>query len=59
MLIDGHARAEVLPDQEIPVILLDVTEMEAKKLLAVCDPVGDIAGADAAKLDALLRECDF
>lgn len=56
MLIDGHARAEVLPDQEIPVLVLDVTEEEAKKLLAAFDPVGDLAGADAGKLDALLKE---
>lgn len=54
MLIDGHARAEVLPDQEIPVLVLDVTEDEAKKLLATFDPLGDLAGADAGKLGELL-----
>jgi hypothetical protein len=54
MLIDGHARAEVMPDQEIPVLMLDVTEEEAKKLLAVFDPVGDLAGANAGKLGELL-----
>lgn len=58
-LIDGHARAEILPDQEIPVLILDVTEDEARKLLATFDPLGDLAGANAARLDELLRQCDF
>lgn len=55
-LIDGHARAETAPDAEIPVLVLDVTEAEADKLLATFDPLGAMAGADAAKLDALLRD---
>jgi hypothetical protein len=57
-LIDGHARAELLPDQEIPVLLLDVTEQEAKKLLTVFDPLGDLAGIDAERLSSLLGELD-
>ena len=28
-LIDGHLRAETTPDQEVPVLVLDVTEEEA------------------------------
>ena len=58
-LIDGHARAELLPDQEFPVLILDVTAEEAKKLLATFDPLGDLAGTDAAKLDDLLRQVEF
>lgn len=58
MLIDGHARAEVLPDQEIPVLVLDVSVDEANKLLATFDPIGAMAGADGEKLDALLREVE-
>lgn len=54
-LIDGHARAEVAPNSEIPVLVLDVTEAEADKLLATFDPLGAMAGSDAAKLDELLR----
>jgi hypothetical protein len=56
MLIDGHARAEVLPDQELPVLILDLDETEAKKMLVSFDPVGDLAGADTKLLDALLQE---
>jgi DNA modification methylase len=54
-LIDGHLRAETVPDQPIPVLILDVTEAEADKLLATFDPLGAMAGADAALLDELLR----
>ena len=33
-LIDGHLRAETTPDVEVPVLILDVTEEEADKLLS-------------------------
>lgn len=55
-LIDGHLRAETTPDDEVPVLVLDVDAAEAAKLLATYDPLGAMAGADAARLDALLRE---
>ena len=54
-LIDGHLRAETVTDQPIPVLVLDVTEGEAAKLLATFDPISAMAGADAAKLDELLN----
>lgn len=55
-LIDGHARAEVAGDAEIPVLILDVTESEADKILATFDPLGAMAEADGQKVDKLLRE---
>ena len=55
-LIDGHLRAETLPDMEIPVLVLDLDEAEADKLLLTLDPLAALAQADSAKLDALLRE---
>jgi DNA modification methylase len=55
-LIDGHLRAETTPDQDVPVLILDVTEAEAAKLLATLDPLAAMAEADGAKLDALLSE---
>jgi hypothetical protein len=58
-LIDGHARAEVSGDTEIPCLILDVTEEEARKILATFDPIGAMATADAAKLDELLKEVSF
>jgi hypothetical protein len=38
MIIDGHLRAETTPDMEVPVLILDVTEEEADKILATFDP---------------------
>jgi ParB-like chromosome segregation protein Spo0J len=58
MLIDGHLRAETTPDQEVPVLVLDVTESEAAKLPATLDPLAALAGTDAARLQDLLRDVD-
>ena len=55
MLIDGHLRVETAADSEIPVLILDVDESEADKILATFDPISAMAGADAAALDDLLR----
>lgn len=53
-LIDGHLRADVTSTQEVPVLVLDVDENEARKLLAVYDPIGDLAVADQVALASLL-----
>jgi ParB-like chromosome segregation protein Spo0J len=53
-LIDGHLRAETTPDQPVPVLVLDVNEAEAAKLLAVLDPLADMAVPDAPLLAELL-----
>ena len=58
MLIDGHLRAETLGDGDVPVLILDVNEAEADKLLATLDPLAAMAESDAAKLDELLRNVD-
>lgn len=59
MLIDGHLRAETISSSgDVPVLVLDVSEEEADKLLATFDPIAAMAGSDAVKLDALLREVD-
>ena len=58
MLIDGHLRAETVADAKVPVLILDVTEAEADKLLATLDPLAAMAESDAAKLDELLRNVD-
>jgi len=49
-LIDGHLRAETLADAEVPVLIVDLTADEAALLLAVHDPIGALAEADAAML---------
>lgn len=46
MLIDGHLRAETTPDQLVPVLILDVDEAEAAKILATLDPLAGMAEMD-------------
>ena len=55
MLIDGHLRTETAVDSELPVLVLDVNEEEADKILATFDPVAAMAHSNANALDKLLR----
>jgi hypothetical protein len=52
-LIDGHLRAETTPEMSVPVLILDVDEREAEKLLATLDPLAALADVDAQALSAL------
>jgi len=58
ILVDGHLRAETTPDQEVPVLVLDINEAEADKLLLSLDPLAALAETNAVALDALLRQVD-
>jgi DNA modification methylase len=53
-LIDGHLRAVTTPDVEVPVLVLDVTEAEADKLLLSLDPLAAMAESDSERIKALL-----
>jgi len=55
MLIDGHLRVETTPDAEVPVLVLDVSEEEADKLLLTLDPLAAMAEADSERIKALLE----
>lgn len=55
-LIDGHLRADVSGDTPVSVLVLDVDEVEAGKLLATLDPLAAMAETDRAALDALVAE---
>jgi len=55
MLIDGHLRAETTPDASVPVLVLDVTEEEADKILLTLDPLASMAESDAERIKALLE----
>lgn len=55
-LVDGHLRAETTPDIEVPVLVLDLTEAEADKLLLSLDPLAAMAEANAEALESLLRD---
>ncbi len=53
-IIDGHCRAEMVQGQEVPVLVLDLDEAEADKLLSVFDPLAAMAEADKNALANLL-----
>jgi hypothetical protein len=55
MIIDGHLRAETTPDALVPVLLLDVSEEEANKILLTLDPLAAMAERDAERIEALLQ----
>jgi hypothetical protein len=42
-LIDGHLRSEESKGQMVPTLILDVTAEEADALVALYDPIGDLA----------------
>jgi hypothetical protein len=56
MLIDGHLRAETTPESMVPVLVLDVDEAEADKILLTHDPLAGMATASQDHLQALLDE---
>jgi hypothetical protein len=54
MLVDGHLRAETTPDAIVPVLVLDVDEAEADKILLTHDPLAGMATVSEPQLDELL-----
>src|ERR1700693_2045876 len=55
MLVDGHLRADIMPDQQVTVLVLDLNEEEADKLLLTLDPLAAMATADNQRLTELLE----
>ena len=45
-LIDGHLRAETTPDSLVPVLIVDLNDEEAAKVLATFDPLSAMAETD-------------
>lgn len=63
-IIDGHERVEAIkaeygPDQQIDCAILDVTEEEARKILASHDSIGSMGGVDQERLESLLGSIQF
>jgi DNA modification methylase len=54
-IVDGHLRAETTPDAEVPVLVVDLDDKEAEKVLATFDPLGAMAEPDEEQLAALLK----
>lgn len=55
-LIDGHLRADLAGSEQVPVLVVDVDEDEARLLLSTLDPLGDMAEVDTDGLASLLQE---
>ena len=58
-LVDGHLRVDLAlarDEPSVPVTYVDLSEAEERMVLASLDPLGAMAGADAAKLEELLRD---
>jgi hypothetical protein len=53
-LIDGHLRAEITGDALLPVLIVDLDEQEAEKLLLAHDAIASLAQIDRQNLDELL-----
>jgi ParB-like chromosome segregation protein Spo0J len=58
-LIDGHLRTSLDDEQVIPVLILDLNDEEAKKMLLTLDPLAAMAETDADALAALLADVTF
>lgn len=54
-IIDGHLRASTVPDMLVPVLVLDVSADEAKKILLTLDPLVSMAEADSDRIRELLE----
>src|SRR5262245_26092069 len=54
-IVDGHLRAETTPEAMVPVLVVDLTDAEAEKVLATFDPLGAMAEPDEEQLAALLK----
>ncbi|TWT46502.1 ParB N-terminal domain-containing protein [Botrimarina hoheduenensis] len=54
-IVDGHLRASTTPSDEVPVLVLDLNDEEAEKVLLTHDPLASLAGIDEAMLADLLN----
>ncbi len=52
-LIDGHLRAETTPEMDVPVLILDLDDQETDKLLALHDPLAELAETNQEMLTSL------
>src|SRR6187401_2079322 len=52
-IVDGHLRAETTPDSAVPVLVVDLDDNEAEKVLATFDPLS-VVGSDGHTRSAWL-----
>ena len=55
-LLDGHLRADVAGDEQVPVIVVDLNDEEAAKVLATYDPLSSLAKVDGDAFKQLLDD---
>ena len=55
-LLDGHLRADIAADSQVPVLVTDLNDQEATKLLATYDPLSAMAEVDMEALGKLVVE---
>lgn len=53
-LLDGHMRAEETPEATVSVLIVDLTDEEAEKVLLTFDPIAAMASANDAAVGRLL-----
>jgi hypothetical protein len=58
MLINGHVRADIDPNAQIPVLILDVSREEADELLLLMDPLAEMAQRDFDRTRMLVESND-
>tara|TARA_R110002095_G_scaffold216568_1_gene214627 strand:+ start:7277 stop:7834 length:558 start_codon:yes stop_codon:yes gene_type:complete len=54
-LIDGHLRADIAEEEKVPCLVLDVTKMEADKILATFDFITSMSLTDQLALGNLIE----
>jgi hypothetical protein len=57
-LIDGHLRAETTPEMEVPVLIVDLDDGEAAKLLALHDSLTTMAETNPDAVAGLLTQIE-
>ena len=57
-LVDGHLRADLAGDADIPVLVVDLDDSEAAAALATLDPIAAMAAADTPALRRLLEDVE-
>lgn len=58
-LVDGHLRAETMQDAAVPVLVVDLDDQEATKVLLTHDALATMVGVDQENLATLLDEAQF
>ena len=57
-IIDGHLRAELTPNNRIPVLVVEISEREARELLASGDVLANMANTDLSAFNTLIKGID-